>query len=279
MTAGSKRWAAAAGCLLLLSAGPAAFAEEAAGPHPGSWLNWLFALRIAGHPVISSDAALAFAWSLVAILILALLAVLGTRRLSLQPGRFQMLLEMTVGGLRAMVEGVMGPRAVEFAPFTGTLFIYIAVMNLLGMVPGFISPTANLNTTAGLALVVFVAVQYQGLREQGVGYVKHFVAGVPLQLPFLLMAPLVFFIHVVGEVMRPVTLALRLFGNIMGEETVVLSLIALVVPLAKRLILIPVQLPNMLLGLVTALVQALIFAMLAAVYLTGVLREGHEEAR
>jgi F-type H+-transporting ATPase subunit a len=93
------------------------------------------------------------------------------------------------------------------------------------------------------------------------------------------MAPLVFFIHVVGEVMRPVTLALRLFGNIMGEETVVLSLIALVVPLAKKLILIPVQLPNMLLGLVTALVQALIFAMLAAVYLTGVLREGHEEAR
>jgi F-type H+-transporting ATPase subunit a len=276
-----RHWSRIAGasCLMALWSAPAAFAEEGpGGPPPGTWLNWLFSLRVTGHPLVSNEAGLAFAWSLVAVLILTVLAVVGTRRLSLRPSRLQMLLEMLVGGLRGVMAGVMGPRAVEFVPFVGALFIYIALMNLLGMIPGFIAPTANLSTTAALALVVFLVVQYQGVREQGAGYLKHFVAGVPLQFPLILMAPLVLFVHLMGEVMRPVTLALRLFGNIRGEETVVLSLIALVAPLAKRLIVIPIQLPNMLLGLLTGLVQAVIFAMLATVYLAGVLREEHKEA-
>ena len=265
-------------CSVVLLSGRAALAQEAGGgEHPGTWLNWLFSVRVAGHPLVHSAGALAFAWALVAVVILTAISVAGTRRLSLRPRGLQTLLEMMVGGLRGMVEGVLGPRGAEFTPFVGTIFIYVALMNLLGMIPGVISPTSNLNTTAGLAAMVFLVVQFYGFRERGVKYLKHFVQGVPLQFPYLLMAPLVFFIHLVGELMRPVTLALRLFGNILGEETVVLSLIALVIPLEKRFIFVPVQLPNMLLGLITAFVQALIFAMLTSVYLAGVLRGAHQE--
>ncbi len=272
-------WGAGASCSLLLLTAAAARVEESGGSeHPGTWLNWLLAVKVGGHPLVTGAGGIALAWSVVAIIILTVISVVGTRRVSLRPRGLQTLLEMAVGGLQGMVEGIMGPRGAEFTPFIGALFIYIALMNLLGMVPGVVSPTSNLNTTAGLAVMVFVVVQFWGLKERGFGYLKHFVAGVPMQFPFLLMAPLVFFIHVVGELMRPVTLALRLFGNIMGEETVVLSLIALVIPLEKRFIFVPVQLPNMLLGMVTAFVQALIFSMLAAVYLAGVMHEEHEEA-
>jgi len=274
----SRLWGAGASIGLLMLACQAAFGEETGGgEHPGTWLNWLYSIRVNGHPLIHGAGMLALAWSLVAIIILTLIGLIGTRRLSLRPRGLQTVLEMMVSGLRGMVEGVLGPRGAEFTPFIGTIFIYIALMNLLGMVPGVISPTSNLNITAGMAVMVFLVVQFYGFRERGPGYIKHFVHGVPLQFPFILMAPLVFSIHLVGELMRPVTLALRLFGNIMGEETVVLSLIALVIPLEKRFIFLPVQLPNMLLGLITAFVQALIFSMLTSVYLAGVLQGAHEE--
>lgn len=279
MTGRDARWGAMASGLLLAAATTTAWAAESGGEEqPGTWLNWLLAVRVGGHPLVRGAGGIALAWSVVAIIILTLVSLLGTRRASLRPRGLQTLLEMAVGGLRSMVESVMGPRGAEFTPFIGTIFVYVALMNLLGVIPGVVSPTSNLNTTAGLAVMVFVVVQFWGLKEQGLKYFRHFVAGVPMQFPFILMAPLVFLIHVVGELMRPVTLALRLFGNIMGEETVVLSLIALVIPLERKFIFLPVQLPNMLLGLVTAFVQALIFSLLAAVYLAGVMHEEHAEA-
>jgi len=246
-------------------------------PHPQTWLDGLFSVRVAGHAVVSNAAVLAFAWSLVAIVLLTMIAVLGTRRVSMRPRGMEMGLEMVVGAMRSMVVGVMGPRGVEFVPFIGTLFIYIAFMNLMGLVPGFMAPTSNLSITAGLAVVVFATVQYYGFREQGFGYMNHFLAGVPRQFPYVLLAPLVFAVHLVGEVFRPVTLALRLFGNLMSEETVVLILIGLVVGLARHWMPVPVQLPNMILGMLVSVVQAAIFSMLTAVYLAGVLREPEAE--
>jgi F-type H+-transporting ATPase subunit a len=274
---------ALAGIAMLLCSGAAVGAAlaktEEGGPHEGTWLNWLYAVEVRGRPLVSSEAALAFAWSVAAALVLGLLVALSTRRLSVRPRGVQVLLEMLVGTLRGMVVGVMGPRGVEFLPFIGTLFIYIAFMNLLGLVPGFMSPTSNLSITAGLAIMVFVVVHYYGVREQGAGYLKHFVEGVPLQLPYVLLAPLVFAVHVVGEIVRPVTLALRLFGNLMAGHMVLMILIGLVVGLAaQRWIPVPIQLPNMALEILVAIVQAMIFAMLTAVYLSGVLhREEAEE--
>jgi F-type H+-transporting ATPase subunit a len=256
---------------------PVAASEGGGMPHPQTWLDGLFSVRVAGHAVVSNASVLAFAWSLVAIVLLTMIAVVGTRRVSMRPRGMQMGLEMVVGAMRSMVVGVMGPRGVEFVPFIGTLFLYIAFMNLMGMVPGFMSPTSNLSITAGLAVVVFATVQYYGFRERGLGYMNHFLAGVPKQFPYVLLAPLVFAVHLVGELFRPVTLALRLFGNLMSEETVVLILMGLVAGLARHWIPVPVQLPNMILGMLVSVVQAAIFSMLTAVYLAGVLREPEAE--
>jgi len=268
-----RLWGAVAVWAAVLSGGATAAAAEEGLPHPVTWLDWLSSVRIAGHEVLASDAAVAFAWSLVTIVLLTVLSAVGTRRVSDRPAGMQTVLELVVGGLRNMVVGVIGPRGVEFVPFIGTLFIYIAAMNLMGLVPGFMAPTSNLSITAGLGLVVFVVVQYCGVKEQGVRYIMHFVEGVPMRFPYLLLAPLVFAVHLVGEIFRPVTLALRLFGNLMAEETVVLILIGLVVGFARHWIPIPIQLPNMLLGMLVSLVQAAIFSMLAAVYIAGVVHE------
>ncbi|MBN1460700.1 MAG: F0F1 ATP synthase subunit A [Armatimonadetes bacterium] len=275
---GLRRWGGVTALPLglVVGAGPAFASEEAGGlPHPQTWLNWIQSLQFGGRPLFHSGAALAFAWSVVAVLFLTVLALMGTRRLSLRPRGLQTILEMVVGGLRGLVVGIMGPRGADFVPFVGTLFIYIACMNLMGLIPGFMAPTSNLNITAGLAVCVFVVVQFYGFREHGFRYLKHFISGVPLQFPYVLLAPLIFVIHLVGEFFRPVTLAIRLFGNLMAEEMVVLILIGLVAGLARHWIPIPVQLPNMLLGLLVSVVQAAVFAILAAVYLDGVV--GHEE--
>ncbi|MFB3883054.1 MAG: F0F1 ATP synthase subunit A [Armatimonadota bacterium] len=258
--------------LALIALAPApAFAQEG-NPEPRTWLNWVMSLHLAGQP-LSSPAYLAFAWSLVATLLLVAIAILGTRQLSLKPRRVQSALEMLVGGLRSLVVSIMGPKGEDFVPFIGTIFLYIAFMNLMGLVPGFMAPTSNLNITAALALTVFVVVQFYGFKVQGLGYLKHFVAGVPPQFPYVMLAPLVLVVHVVGELVRPVTLALRLFGNLMAEEMVVLILIGLVTGVLKHYFLpIPIQLPNMALGLLVSIVQAGIFTMLTTVYLAGVVQ-------
>jgi F-type H+-transporting ATPase subunit a len=275
----ARRFLCGAAALLsaVLATSPVGASDGGGAPHPQTWLDWLFSVRVAGHAVVSNAAVLAFAWSVVAILLLTVIAVVGTRRVSMRPRGMQTALEMVVGGMRSMVVSVMGPRGVEFVPFIGTLFLYIAFMNLMALVPGFMAPTSNLNITAGLALVVFGTVQYYGFREQGFGYVNHFLEGVPRQFPYVLLAPLIFTVHLLGELFRPVTLALRLFGNLMAEETVVLILIGLVVGLARHWIVVPVQLPNMMLGVLVSVVQAAIFSMLTAVYLAGVLRESEAE--
>ncbi len=261
----------------LLTTGPVWAAEAGGGPNPQTWLNWVTTLQLGGVPLGHHPGVLALAWSLVASILLVTVAMVGTRRLSLKPTRLQNALEMVVSTLRNLVVGIMGPQGEGFVPFIGSLFIYIALMNLMGLVPGFMAPTSNLNITAALAIIVFVVVQYYGFKTNGLGYLKHFIAGAPTQFPYVIMAPLVFVVHLLGELFRPVTLALRLFGNLMAEEMVVLILIGLVAGFfTKHWIPIPIQLPNMALGLLVSLVQAAIFSMLATVYLAGVVSTENE---
>lgn len=270
-------------CLGFCSTG--VLASEEGADHAGTWLNWLFSIEIAGHRLISNEAGLAFAWALVVAAVLAAFSLIMTRQLAVRAGPRQLALEAVVGGMRGLLESVLGERAVQFLPFVGSLFIYIAAMNLLGLIPGFLSPTSNLNITAALAIVSFAAIHYTGFRESRLGYVKHFVEGVPLRfslrvtailmlLAAIPVAALVMVSHLVNAVFLPVTLAMRLYGNVMGEERVIESLTGMVAHSPARWV--PIQLPNMLLGVVTSLVQALIFAMLTAVNLSLVLHRESE---
>ncbi|MBM4321145.1 MAG: F0F1 ATP synthase subunit A, partial [Deltaproteobacteria bacterium] len=158
-------------------------------------------------------------------------------------------------------------------PLLGTFFLYILFLNLGGLVPGFISATAALNTTVALALCCFIAVQYFAFRSQGFAYLKHFV-GEPWWL-FPINVP----IHVLGELARPLSLSIRLFGNIFGEDTVIAALISMgVIALGAGgwFIPVPMQFPMLIFGIFGSFVQALVFTMLAASYISSVVQEhGH----
>ena len=187
--------------------------------------------------------------------VMALMAVgswLITRRLSTGPkiSRWQNLLEVIVQGMRQQIREVSQQAAGRYLPFVGTLFLFIAVSNLLGVVPGFRSPAGSLSTTTALALCVFVAVPLFGIAQQGVGrYLKVYLQPSPFMVPF----------NIVGEASRTLALAVRLFGNVMSGAMIGGILLAVV----------PIVVPTVMdvMGLLTGMIQAYIFAILAMVYI------------
>ena len=191
-------------------------------------------------------------------------------RLSIEhPGRLQMLIEDAVAGLNGLLREWIGPKGPRYLPIVGTLGIFILAANLMGLVPGLMAPTSNINVTVGCALTVFVYYHIQGVREQGLGaYLKHFA--VPPGAP-VLMAPLMLPIEVISHLSRVLSLSLRLFGNIFGEELVILILFSIIPFL--------VPLPMMLLAIITGTLQALIFVILTMIYLSGAVatEHGHPE--
>ena len=187
-------------------------------------------------------------WAIMAIL--AAGSFLLTRRLAILPGIRQTVVEVVVTAIQDQLAEVMQDRAGRFLPLLGTLFLFIVFANLSGVVPGVAAPTASLETAAALALIVFLATQYFGVRAQGLlGYLGHFTK------PTIVMLPL----NLVGEITRTFSLMVRLFGNIMSGEFV----IALVVALAGLFVPVPLMVLEVLVGLV----QAYIFTMLAAVFI------------
>lgn len=206
------------------------------------------------------------------IVSLGLFSILATRRLKKVPGRLQSLLEIIVEGLENFTRSQMGRAAGPFIPFIGTLFIYIFIMNMLGQIPLFHSPTSNYNTTIALTLVVFFVTHYQGVKNNGVtGYLKH-MAGKPIWL-----APLVFPLHLMQELLsRPLSLSMRLFGNIMGEDTIIAIFIGLS-PFLLGIIPIPMHLPMVFLALLGSTIQAMIFSLLASFYIAGAIGIHEEE--
>ncbi|CAL1239758.1 F0F1 ATP synthase subunit A [Candidatus Methylocalor cossyra] len=178
-----------------------------------------------------------------------------TRRLSVErPSSSQVLLEGVVGAMEDAISAVTPAHTPQLLPFVGTLWLYIVCANLIGLIPGLGSPTADLSETAALALLVFLSVHWYGLRTNGWAYLRHYISPSPILLPF----------HLLSEISRTIALAMRLFGNIMSLELAVL-LVLLVAGL-----LAPV--PLLLLHIVEALVQAYIFGMLALIYIAGALQ-------
>jgi F-type H+-transporting ATPase subunit a len=178
-------------------------------------------------------------------------------RISLEnPGKLQLMLEALVGGLIDMLEENVGHKGRAFLGLVGTLGLFILISNLLGLVPFFSSPTVSLNMPVGCALVTFLYYNFQGIRAQGVGpYFKHFLG------PVLPLAIIMLPIEIISHVSRVLSLSIRLFGNIFGEELVVLvlaSLIPFVVPV-----------PMMLFGVFGSMLQAFVFVMLTMIYLGG----------
>jgi F-type H+-transporting ATPase subunit a len=196
-------------------------------------------------------------WLLMALL--TGVAWLGTRRLNVDsPSRLQTMLEGTVLALQQAIEDAASGHAARLLPFIGTLWLFIAAANLMGLVPGLRSPTGDLSLTVALALLVFASVHWFGIRIDGWRtYLKHYLDPNPILLPF----------HLLGEITRTLALAVRLFGNMMSLEMAALLVLLVAGFLAP--------IPLLMLHIIEALVQAYIFGMLALVYIAGAL-QSHE---
>jgi len=191
----------------------------------------------------------------------ALLALIVRGGFSLVPTGVQNVLEMIIFELAAFVDSILGRDGRKFFPLIGALAFFIMCGNLIGLIPGCVSPTANVNTNIGLAVTVFLVYQFVGVSRHGVGYIKHFMG------PVWWMVPLMLPIEIISHLARPLTLAVRLFGNIKGEDLVILVLG----------FLIPVFLPMPMIGFAvfTSVLQTLVFILLSLVYIAGALEEAH----
>lgn len=199
----------------------------------------------------------------VLVILLVVLSLIATRKMTMVPKGLQNLAEWGVDGLQNFFTGIVGKRNDMVIPLLVTYFIFILVSNysgllpLAGHLPGFAVPTSYLSVTAGFALVVFFCIHYYGFKGNGLGYFKHFVSPVAFLLPLL----------IIEELVKPFSLAMRLYGNIFGEEEVVIQL-ANLVPIGVPVI---VQVLAVLFGLI----QALVFTLLTSVYISVSSSEAH----
>jgi F-type H+-transporting ATPase subunit a len=195
-------------------------------------------------------------------LFLAAVVFVASRRTSVVPGRLQNIVELYVQVADYFVCGILGPHGRRYTPFIGTLFIYILTMNLMGLIPLLRSPTSDWSTTAALAICVFIYVQYTAFKEMGVlGYADH-LAGKPRgALALSILFPFfMFMLHLMTELLKPLTLSLRLRSNIWGDD------LLLVVLANFGLKGIPMFIFGMMLALVAATIQAMVFAILTTIY-------------
>ncbi|MCX5735878.1 MAG: F0F1 ATP synthase subunit A [candidate division NC10 bacterium] len=226
-------------------------------------------LAFLGVPGTWLPAHVTFTWLVMALLVVG--SVMATRALKAVPGPLQNFAEVVLEAFFDLLEQMIGKQGRQFLPLVGTVGLFILTSNLLGNLPGFQAPTANWNTTVALALTVFVWYNYAGVRKHGlVGYLKHFCG------PIWWLAPIMFPIEFIGHLARPVSLSVRLFGNIFGEESVIGILISLAWLVMPYMIWLGVMLP---LSLFTAAVQTFVFIMLTMVYIAGAVEEGHGEGQ
>jgi len=194
-------------------------------------------------------------------LLLALLLGLASRRPKLVPGPRQSVAEMIVQMFEGLIVDTVGPEGRKYLPVVGTVGLFVFGCNMIGLIPGFMSPTSKLNVTLGCALVVFFYYHAQGVKAQGLKYFKHFMGPIPA------LAPLMIPIEVISHFSRPVSLSMRLFGNIFAEELLII-IMASIIPF-----LLP--LPFMAVAIFTSLIQSFVFVLLSCIYIAGAV--AHEE--
>lgn len=218
-------------------------------------------------------------FSLIAGMTLVTISFFAVRKRTLIPGPLQNAMEYAVESLENLVVGIIGPRGQAHLPFIGTLFLYILTQNFMGLVPGMKAPTSSLNTTVALAVCVFFYVQGIGIKENGFfGYIHHLM-GSPNDLVGWLMVPLNFPLHVLQEFIKPLSLSLRLFGNILGEDSLIAAFVGLgilALSFFHSPIGLPLQIPFLLLSILLGTIQALVFSLLTTIYISLMLPH-HEE--
>jgi len=228
----------------------------------GQWVNVIFALGFVAIPM-----------SIVSLVVYS--------KREMIPGKFQNAVEMMVEGMYNFIESILGKETKRYLPYLGSLFFYILFMNWMGMVPLGHSPSTSLNITASLAILTFLYAQWTGITKLGIGGYLHHLAGSPKDVVSWCMVPLMFPLHIIGELAKPFSLALRLFGNITGEDTLVAVFVVLGVALVGAFgihgtpVGIPLQIPFYFLGLLLSTIQALVFALLSTIYI--LLMLPHEE--
>ena len=201
-------------------------------------------------------------YAFLASLLLVSVALVMRGSLALVPRGVQNFMEVMVESLLKLAEENIGHHwGKYFFPLIGTLGLYILVSNFMGLIPGFTAPTSNINMTASMAVPVFLATHYYGIKVHGVKYIKHFLG------PIMWLAPMMFIIEFIGHLVRPVTLSVRLFGNMIAKHMLLFAL-GLLVPL-----IVPVAILG--LGVLVSLIQAFVFVLLTSLYLAGSVEEAH----
>ena len=207
------------------------------------------------HGALKLNGTIVFTWGL--MFVLAVGSKLITRKLStdLKRSRWQNFLEIIVTAIEKQIEEVGLPHPEKYIGFLGTLFLFVAMANLFTVIPGYQPPTGSLSTTVALALCVFVAVPFFGIKNQGMGgYLKSYVEPTVIMLPF----------NIISELSRTLALAVRLFGNMMSGAMIIAILLT-ITPFVFPIVMTA-------LGLLTGMVQAYIFSILAAVYIAAAAR-------
>ncbi len=192
----------------------------------------------------------------VIVLFIIVFFKLVVRKPKILPSPLQSFGEFVYTMFEGLLVDIVGEKGKKYVPMIGTIGLFIFFSNIAGLFPGLESPTSNLNVTAGAAVFVFIYYNFQGIKEHGIlKYIRHFAG------PYLWLAPLFFPIEIISHLSRPLSLSVRLFGNIMGEDMVILilaSLVPFIVPL-----------PMMALAIFTSFVQAMVFTMLSVIYIAG----------
>ena len=227
--------------------------------HPYLFFVKLFELIGLGHFAHTYPHVI-YTW--VIMILLIIFSAVATKKITIIPSGAQNFFELIVSGMEEFMVDISGEEGRWLLPLTATVFIYVAACNLIGLIPGFLPPSANLNTTPSVALVVVIFTHVIGVKYHGVKYIKHFMG------PVWWMSPLIFTIEIIGHVARILSLSFRLFGNMMGHEIV----LAILFGLAGAFF---APLPIMALGIFVAIVQAFVFFLLSIIYFTGALEHAH----
>ena len=204
------------------------------------------------------NATIVFTWCIMVFMAVGSWLVIRKLSSTTRMSQWQNLLEVLVSSIRDEIREISGQNSDRYLSFVGTLFLFIALSNLLSIIPGYNPPTASLSTTAALAICVFIAVPIYGITQKGLSYFKQYTKPSLLMLPF----------NIIGEISRTIALAMRLFGNIMSGTiiaAILLSIAPLIFPVVMQVF-----------GLLIGLIQAYIFAILAMVYIAAGARVQHD---
>ncbi|MCE5230952.1 F0F1 ATP synthase subunit A [bacterium] len=201
------------------------------------------------------------------------------------PGRLQMFVEAIMGGLHRFFLNAVGQDGRPYIPYLGTLFLFIWINNVASLIPGMKSPTSSIKMTAALAIVTFIYARAQDIRASGFrGYIYHLL-GSPTDAVTWAMSPLFFIIEALGEIIKPLSLALRLYGNIFGEDKLLatflglgMMIVGVLVKTPTPIVGVPLHLPFYFLVLLLSTIQAVVFSLLAGIYLMLMMpHKAHEE--